>query len=824
MHATTIELSYFEQRMLQLGITADMHLVQNQVYGAFKRGEEGFQEASFQIFQPDPAGNIKIFYPTLDGLKMQFKQAGNGASRMSQDYFITRLAAPKEGRKYLLKRGSGTQPFLPPALIEKYQKREKIKNLFFTEGSIKAFVSSMSGIDIIGFTSITHLSDSMFGEIFSEVKEIIEKCDVERCIWLVDGDCNRLSSKPISEIEDLYKRPNLFFRSAANFKQLLDTYDNIEKWFVHPLSDDLEGSPKGIDDLIISMPEKKEDIVTDLQRFDKKSGYEFFQKINISYGTGELLRYFHLNSVLDFYLFHTEQRSKLKKSMPALDDLAGKEFVYNGTRYRYNPEKNDLETIIPGDSRRYFRVGDQYHEMFPVPNKFGENDNVFHRRMKQTIIDDNGPKFITHIPKYKAFCVVPDHTNFQPVINHCYNLYHPFDHDPEEGDCENTMVFLKHIFGDKDIKYRHFKTNEEVIVNELELGLDFLQLLYKRPTQTLPILCLVSRENATGKSTFAHWLRMIFTQNVAIVGNAELADNFNAAWASKLLVICDEAKIDKQVVVEKVKSLSTADKIFMNAKGKDHVEIDFFGKFIFLTNNEDNFIYASEEDVRYWIRKVPRVTGNNVDMLLLMKEEIPAFLNKLSHRQMATKKEHRGWFDPNAIKTDALQKVIAHSAPTIEKEIRANIREMFFDFTDLREILMANKEIKEEFFKHKNYELNYLHQVLQDRLKVKMYATYVFNQEEFLLPQELLAKFPEANVEKCTKRTAKRYSYPRWEMKHVGNDMQERTRVNVQSIGRPYIFKIEEFLTPGEIDSRYMSDPEMRMVFPENKTKEELPF
>src|SRR4029077_3302317 len=124
-------------------------------------------------------------------------------------------------------------------------------------------------------------------------------------------------------------------------------------------------------------------------------------------------------------------------------------------------------------------------------------------------------------------------------------------------------------------------------------------------------------------------LKQIFGSNTAIVGNQDLAGDFNAHWSTKLLVICDETKIDKQVVVEKVKSLSTADKIMMNAKGKDHVEIDFFGKFIFLTNNEENFIYASEDDVRYWVRKVPVIKDLNVTMLQDMIDEIPSFLSFL---------------------------------------------------------------------------------------------------------------------------------------------------------------------------------------------------
>ena len=46
-----------------------------------------------------------------------------------------------------------------------------------------------------------------------------------------------------------------------------------------------------------------------------------------------------------------------------------------------------------------------------------------------------------------------------------------------------------------------------------------------------------------------------------------------------LIVACEESFIDKKPVIERIKALSTGDKIVVNQKQKDHVEIDFFGKF-----------------------------------------------------------------------------------------------------------------------------------------------------------------------------------------------------------------------------------------------------
>ncbi len=780
------EESYFEKRLKELGcIDPELYTVHNYQYGGALKGGEGFQDVSFQIFQKDADDNIRIFYPTLDGLKAQYKRKD---SKWSKDFTITRLKNPKGEMKYAIPKGAGTLPFLPPSIIRKYQEKQKIDVLFLTEGAFKAFKGAMHGLDIIALTSITHAKDRYTMGLHEDIRIIIQTCQVKKVVWLVDGDCNRLSSKPIADIEDLRRRPNQFFQSVCDLKQYLDEFKDLEKWFIHPVSDDLEGlgKPKGIDDLLCAVPGMEHDVINDLLSFHKKGNYRYFHKIQFTWSTAEVHRYFRLGNVDEFFLFHCNTREDLRKE---------KKFVFNGTQYEWDEEKNTCKVITPADAKNFFRVGDQYYEKFQIPNKYGELENVFHRRMKSTISDDHGKDFCRHIAKYKAFCNKPDHINYQDIIHACFNMYAPFEHEPDDGECENTIEFLKHIFGTKDIHFTHPKTNEKLVINELDLGLDYIQLLYQQPTQILPIICLVSKENGTGKSTFAKWLKLIFTQNVAIVGNADLANDFNASWASKLLVICDEAKIDKQVVIEKVKALSTADKLFMNAKGKDQIEIDFFAKFCLLTNNEENFIYASEEDVRYWIRKVPVASDLKVDLLKLMHDEIQPFLKFLNERKLSTDCLHRAWFDPKLIKTEALMKVVQNSKPTIEKEIRSKIREMFFLF-DVDEIMMTPTKVSEEFFRSNRFEHNFVYKVLKDNMKLEQY------------------KNDEGNV------VTLRYKYPRYE-RIQENGRIDLKKVEVNDIGRPFIFTVDKFLLPDEIAHR---GPQGESIVEELKADPDLPF
>ena len=809
--------SYLHQRLTPMGIDADSAEWHMELYNPDAEFPQP-ETQLFPIFSEDEKGNLRILVYSIDGEIINYFSAGTG--KMShingkfKPFYITRLKEPyvnKQGDsvKYLIPKGVGTYPFFPPKLVKKFLAKEKITTLIITEGYLKAAKASMHGADIVGLSSITHMTDTKTGELHQDIQKIIGTCQVENIIWLVDGDCLNLSADSVLN-GDLYKRPAQFFRTAQKFKDLVSKFD-VQRYFAHIKSEnfppDLASGiaihPKGLDDCLMALPQKEHEVIDDLCDLAGKPHY--FERFNITFNISKVHTYFNLANVTNFYLFYVDK----------YPDLRNREFKWNGTLYKYNEERNECEVIIPAEASRYFRVGDQYHEWVEVPNKYGDKESRFERRMKTTISDDHGKNIFRHIAKYQAFCNVPDHTNFQPVINNCFNVYQRFEHEPEPGDFPSTEKFLKHIFGRGSINWKDPKTGEKMEISEYDLGLDYVSLLYQRPTQILPILCLVSRENNTGKSTFAQWLKLIFTQNVAIIGNAELVDNFNASWATKLVICCDETKIDKQEVVEKVKRLSTADKVFMNAKGKDHVELDFFGKFIFLSNNEENFIYASEDDVRYWIRKVPPITELNVNMMQDLRNEIPAFLHYLNERKIVTPRRHRGWFDPELIKTDALKKVIQYSLPTIEKEIRTKIKNMFMDF-GCDEIRMSAKDIKEDWFKTR-FEDNYIEEVLKRRMKLKQFGYYEYKNQKFDKIEQLLEKYPDVKEQDPAhgiegyiyKQVVTRYKIPAWDNVIKENGQTEYKRVDRSRNGRPFVFKVEEFLTAKEISEREL-DPEFK--------------
>jgi len=823
--------SYFETRMQQLGVTAANNIIEVKQSGVVEKDGVKSNETVLNpvpIFRENPKGlGIDILVYTLDRNQIIYKQEGK---RWSDSYSITRLEKPvvrKDGsvQKYNIPKGQGTYPFFHPWLIEQFEKKQAIDTLYLVEGFFKAWKGCNHGIPVVGLSSITHMKEKDTGILHPDIKKLMDFCSVKKMVWLTDGDCLDITGKDLKDGVDLYRRPKNFYSSCETFKNLLDDYD-VEKWFMHIDTDAIVHQEKGItrdmvkglDDLLVTFPDRVADIVKDIKSTLPGT---YFQRFNITSGTSKIHKYFHLWNVNEFYSFHVERRPEMK----------GIEFKFNGTTYKYNEEKNECLMVVPGEAKNYFRVGDQYYEFVWVPNKYHQLEKRFDVRQKSTIIEDYGKKFVSHIPKYKTFCNIPDHLNFQQVINGCFNVYSPFEWEEDdapctEADCPNIINFVKHVFGDNEIVFTHPKDKTKRKYLNYELALDYMQLLLQKPAEKLPILCLVSKENNTGKSTFAKLLKLIFTGNVAIVGNQDLSGDFNRHWATKLVVICDEAKIDKQIVVEKVKSLSTADKIMMNSKGKDHVELECFIKFIFCTNNEGNFIYLSEDDIRYWIIKVPQFKDEITDLLSLMKDEIPAFISFLNRRKLLTESLNRMWFHPSLLKTEALKKVIQHSMPVVVKELRQHMHSLFTEI-GAPEIKMTLGVIQEDIFRFK-YEKNYLEDVLKDIMRVDLFHVFEFEGRNYdtmeLATQQYLMAHPEmttADMAQIKKKyVPNRHSFPRYEKK-MTEGRTEKVLVWVKDNGRPYVFRREMFLTKDEI-ANIVVDPELAQFIPEVKPQAAL--
>jgi hypothetical protein len=366
------------------------------------------------------------------------------------------------------------------------------------------------------------------------------------------------------------------------------------------------------------------------------------------------------------------------------------------TKFFSNPKAHTINKL-PLKNDVYIRVGNSYYKQITKVDKHGSQSTILSPIARQTVIDDNGKGFLKEVKKFDAFCNVPNNMHLKTEIANNRNLYEQLQHIPSPGKWPTIEKFLHHVFGD-----------------QYQLGLDYFQILYLDPCQLLPVICLVSIENNTGKTTFGTFLIMIFGGNACLIGNSELTSQFNALFASKLAIIVDESKIERGYM-ERLKMMATASTIQLRRMHTDHQSVDFFGKFILLSNSERDFINAAESDVRFWVRKLspvaydPTFEGN-------LKAEIPYFLHFLQNRKLSTPKASRMHFAPELIETDELKAVKKESKSWLCKEIVEALTD-YMNTNNLTECQCTARDIKNQFFLSDNRQgANDIRRVIRDEL------------------------------------------------------------------------------------------------------------
>ena len=804
----TKDWSYAHERLLPLGWTEERNQV---VMPRHVSGDN--KEHRYPLFDADDKGNLVIPYYRITGAKAEYRKDG---AKWGKHYQVLRLRAPittPEGEvmKYKIPKGAGTFPWFPPALIDHYNAGKEIETLVLTEGALKAYAGSVHGLHIVGLTSITHYQDKATNTLHADVIEVLKRCKPKQVIWLVDGDCRNLSSKwpELDPSVDLYRRPNQFFSSARNVGELLKDYARMvgfRPYFMHLVSDAVSmppgtEQPKGLDDLLLAYPEAKvhaagtrhtpdsplvlptpeererlravaiTEVVADLQDFSRPP--RFFERRDLD-RPEKLREYFHLRSAESFYTAYA-------------DRIGEREFVYDGTKYQWDPNDKALKVLVPSVAKKYVRVGTDYFKYVKVRNPHSNKLEEFLKPWsRSTIIEDHGKHFTGHVLKLETFTNYPDHIAYQEIKDNCLNSYSRFMHtpDPDADAPETTLKFLAHIFGKGVIRVENPKqlnpdgTPQVIQVSELDLGLDYLKLLYEKPTQMLPILCLVSKARETGKTTFFDYLQNLFSSNCTFISAKDLESDFNAHYASKLIIIIDEALISKQESVEKLKSLSTAKNIQVNNKGIAQYPQPFFGKILMGSNNIRNFIRTDDDETRFWVRNVPAIATADRDINLMDKlvDEIPAFLHYLVRRPMATEALSRAWFYPPLLVTEALREVRKHSVSTVQRTITGWIRGIFWAKRDLERILMTAGDIKREMFMgNSRVDEVYIKQVLREDLRLERYK----------------------NAE--GKQATTPYSYWRIiEKRDNGTPETDLQEVKIRVSNRPFVFHRRDFISEQE--------------------------
>ena len=357
----------------------------------------------------------------------------------------------------------------------------------------------------------------------------------------------------------------------------------------------------------------------------------------------------------------------------------------------------------------YIRVGVDYFKIITKTDRFSIDRKEIKRWKKEEIKQDHGAGLLKHITKYDGFVMQPDNLKYSSTIGNYYNMYSEFSHKPKKGEWKWIEILLKQVFN-----------------GHYEKGLKYLQILYLKPKQILPILVLGSKERSTGKTTFLNFMAQLFGENYTVITPQEFTSSFNSSYAFCNIIGIEETVDDKTATVNKIKGLSTGKFIPVNQKHIDNYKLPFYGKFIITTNE-------------------PKIKNTNIEEDVI--KEIPAFLDHLLNMEEITNEVSRMVFSPEDLKTKALELVKKESHTGLYFDMYANF-ENWFTENNKKEIVLHLTEIKNLFF-HNNSQIstNYIRNVLKNEFKIdpkvkyyipinaasgKTSRVYTFNRDDFI--------------------------------------------------------------------------------------------
>lgn len=284
---------------------------------------------------------------------------------------------------------------------------------------------------------------------------------------------------------------------------------------------------------------------------------------------------------------------------------------------------------------------------------------------REAFCDEHGKDALKTIQTFDKAVIVPSHTDYKELLGRCVNRYHKLEYLPKEGTIETWIILIKRVFREMEA-----------------IGWDYLTIMYRYPLQMQFVLCLISKENGTGKSTFGNALSYLFGRNVGFFGQTDLSSQFNT-WIKSLVAVFEEIN-ETTATLNKIKALSTARSATINEKYQAQMEFQPFVKLLILSNNDTSFIQANKHDIRYLVRTLKPIPEDEFDPDFdeKLKAEVPAVMHYLMTREIIHPKKSRMWFDPALLVTEGLKKVITESRSKCWKDMEELISEKLADKGD----------------------------------------------------------------------------------------------------------------------------------------------
>lgn len=359
---------------------------------------------------------------------------------------------------------------------------------------------------------------------------------------------------------------------------------------------------------------------------------------------------------------------------------------------RRRPKYEDIES--------FKRVGVNYFKWVVVTNAKTKKPELTFEKWSPEIIKQDYCKrwknFLDEIPAYDTFCVRPSFTNLKQshidtdpisgMCSHNYNLVKPLTYKPTPGEFPTIKMFIQHIFGTEKSSWENQTPGDP-----LTMIIDCLRIKFQHPTHLLPVICLLSKEQETGKSTFFDFMGDLFGSNAVTITKEHLESQFNTTYADRLVICAEEIKLTPKEtdLKNKLKHLATAPKIFYNPKGVAQREIEYYGWLMMSSNHENDFMQLETDDKRFWITALKTIKEKDPNLRSKMVAEIPAFAHYCLNTHIVHKEESRIWLAHQYLQNEHRSRVLHHTRSALEKAITDAISNVFLTYLITEETIKA---------------------------------------------------------------------------------------------------------------------------------------
>lgn len=335
--------------------------------------------------------------------------------------------------------------------------------------------------------------------------------------------------------------------------------------------------------------------------------------------------------------------------------------------------------------------------------KTGEWDYIDENDLHHRYLERYGKNFIKQY-------IDDENKNYYDIMDFIPDVYYKEEEDENENKLKIFNLFKGFYITNHKVKDENKKDIAEKLIKEhIQYMTNFDEKAYIFVVQWISNLlfnslkksktCLIIRgDEGTGKGSFYNIIsKMIGNKYSGITSKAEtdIFSKFNSFLTNKLIVNINEAEYNTfNKNMENFKSLITDDRLTIEAKNKNVIELNDYCRYIITTNNTHLFQAKNSERRFYFIETSDKLVNNKsyFDNFynLLNDDDIIYYIYK--------------WFECQLNKNYDFENEVRNNKTDFQKVIESNSIPTFYEFlqdfienNDNEEIIIKPKELFDNY-------------------------------------------------------------------------------------------------------------------------------